>query len=43
MFGALAFLPLFLQVVRGVSATISGVYLLPMVAACWSPPSAAGS
>ncbi len=32
MFGALAFLPLFLQVVRGVSATISGVYLLPMVA-----------
>jgi len=32
MFGALAFLPLFLQVVRGISATISGVYLLPMVA-----------
>jgi len=31
MFGALAFLPLFLQVVRGVSATISGVYLLPVV------------
>jgi EmrB/QacA subfamily drug resistance transporter len=31
MFGALAFLPLFLQVVRGVSATVSGVYLLPMV------------
>jgi EmrB/QacA subfamily drug resistance transporter len=31
LFGALAFLPLFLQVVRGVSATISGVYLLPMV------------
>jgi EmrB/QacA subfamily drug resistance transporter len=31
MFGALAFLPLFLQVVRGVSPTISGVYLLPMV------------
>jgi EmrB/QacA subfamily drug resistance transporter len=31
MFGALAFLPLFLQVVRGASATISGVYLLPMV------------
>ena len=27
----LAFLPLFLQVVRGVSPTISGVYLLPMV------------
>jgi EmrB/QacA subfamily drug resistance transporter len=31
MFGALAFLPLFLQVVRGVSPTVSGVYLLPMV------------
>ncbi|MGH3396602.1 MAG: hypothetical protein ACRDPO_18110 [Streptosporangiaceae bacterium] len=31
MFGALAFLPLFLQVARGVSPTISGVYLLPMV------------
>jgi EmrB/QacA subfamily drug resistance transporter len=32
MFGALSFLPLFLQVVHGVSATMSGVYLLPMVA-----------
>src|SRR3984885_7828092 len=31
LFGALAYLPLFLQVVRGVSPTISGVYLLPMV------------
>ena len=31
LFGALSFLPLYLQVVRGVSATISGVYLLPMV------------
>jgi EmrB/QacA subfamily drug resistance transporter len=31
MFGALSFLPLFLQVVHGVSPTISGVYLLPMV------------
>ncbi|HEX4288894.1 MAG TPA: MDR family MFS transporter [Trebonia sp.] len=31
MFGALSYLPLFLQVVHGVSATISGVYLLPMV------------
>ena len=31
MFGSLAFLPLYLQVVRGVSPTISGVYLLPMV------------
>jgi EmrB/QacA subfamily drug resistance transporter len=32
MFGALAFLPIYLQVVRGVSPTISGVHLLPMVA-----------
>ncbi|HEY2578920.1 MAG TPA: MFS transporter, partial [Streptosporangiaceae bacterium] len=31
LFGAVAFLPLFLQVVRGVSPTISGVYLLPQV------------
>jgi EmrB/QacA subfamily drug resistance transporter len=31
MFGALSFLPLFLQVVHGVSPTVSGVYLLPMV------------
>src|ERR1700689_1117011 len=31
LFGATAFLPLYLQVGRGVSPTISGVYLLPMV------------
>ena len=31
MFGALSYLPLFLQVVHGVSPTISGVYLLPIV------------
>jgi EmrB/QacA subfamily drug resistance transporter len=31
MFGTLSYLPLFLQVVHGVSPTISGVYLLPMV------------
>jgi EmrB/QacA subfamily drug resistance transporter len=31
MFGALSFLPLFLQVVHGISPTLSGVYLLPMV------------
>ena len=31
MFGSLSYLPLFLQVVRGVTATLSGVYLLPMV------------
>jgi EmrB/QacA subfamily drug resistance transporter len=32
MFGALTYLPLYLQVVRGVSPTMSGVHLLPMVA-----------
>ncbi|MEU0565155.1 MFS transporter [Nonomuraea sp. NPDC005983] len=32
MFGALTYLPLYLQVVHGVSATLSGVYLLPMMA-----------
>jgi EmrB/QacA subfamily drug resistance transporter len=31
MFGALSYLPLFLQVVHGLSATSSGLYLLPMV------------
>jgi EmrB/QacA subfamily drug resistance transporter len=31
LFGSTAFLPLYLQVVRGVTPTISGVYLLPMV------------
>lgn len=30
--GALTYLPLYLQVVHGVSATLSGVHLLPMVA-----------
>jgi EmrB/QacA subfamily drug resistance transporter len=32
MFGALTFLPLFLQVVRGVSPTTSGLFLTPMMA-----------
>jgi EmrB/QacA subfamily drug resistance transporter len=31
MFGSISYLPLFLQVVHGVSATVSGIYLLPMV------------
>jgi EmrB/QacA subfamily drug resistance transporter len=31
MFGSLTYLPLFLQVVRGISPTVSGLYLLPMV------------
>ncbi|GAB2326757.1 MFS transporter [Streptomyces griseoincarnatus] len=32
MFGALTYLPTFLQVVHGISPTLSGVYMLPMVA-----------
>jgi EmrB/QacA subfamily drug resistance transporter len=32
MFGALTFLPIFLQVVHGVTPTMSGVHLLPMMA-----------
>ena len=31
LFGAITFIPLFLQVVHGVSPTLSGVHLLPMV------------
>ncbi|WP_240634753.1 MULTISPECIES: MDR family MFS transporter [Streptomyces] len=31
MFGAMTFLPTFLQVVQGVTPTLSGVYMLPMV------------
>jgi EmrB/QacA subfamily drug resistance transporter len=31
MFGALTFIPVFLQVVHGVSPTLSGVHMLPMV------------
>jgi EmrB/QacA subfamily drug resistance transporter len=31
MFGTLTFIPTFLQIVRGVSATASGVHMLPMV------------
>ncbi|MGK4583573.1 DHA2 family efflux MFS transporter permease subunit [Kitasatospora sp. HPMI-4] len=31
MFGALTYLPTFLQVVRGVSPTLSGIHMLPMV------------
>jgi len=31
MFGAIAFLPAFFQVVRGISPTVSGVYVLPLM------------
>jgi EmrB/QacA subfamily drug resistance transporter len=31
MFGSISYLPLFLQVAHGISATLSGVYLLPLV------------
>jgi EmrB/QacA subfamily drug resistance transporter len=31
MFGAIAYLPAFFQVVRGISPTISGLYLLPLM------------
>jgi len=31
LFGSISYLPLFLQVVHGVSPTVSGLYLLPMV------------
>ena len=31
MFGAMTYLPTFLQVVQGVSPTLSGVHMLPMV------------
>ena len=32
MFGAITYLPAFFQVVRGISPTISGLYLLPLMA-----------
>ena len=32
MFGAIAYLPAFFQVARGISPTISGLYLLPLMA-----------
>src|SRR5262249_60797181 len=32
MFGAITYLPAFFQVVRGISPTVSGLYLLPLMA-----------
>jgi hypothetical protein len=37
MFGAIIFIPLFLQIVYGVSPTSSGCDDLPLMAGCWSP------
>ena len=34
LFGALTYLPLFQQVVRGLSPTESGLQLIPLMAAC---------
>ncbi|RUT28518.1 MFS transporter [Arsenicitalea aurantiaca] len=42
MFGAITFLPLYLQVVQGVSPTESGLYLLPMMAGLISTSTLAG-
>lgn len=42
MFGAITFLPLFLQVVKGVSPATSGLFLLPMMAGLISTSALAG-
>ncbi|WP_236245237.1 MFS transporter [Streptomyces sp. CC210A] len=42
MFGAMTYLPTFLQVVQGVSPTLSGVHLLPMVAGILLTSTASG-
>ncbi len=42
MFGAITFLPLFLQVVKGASPTVSGLFLLPMMAGLLGGSIAAG-
>ncbi len=42
MFGAITFLPLFLQVVKGASPTASGLFLLPMMAGLIGSSFAAG-
>ena len=42
MFGAITYLPAFFQVVRGISPTISGLYLLPLMAGLLSVSIASG-
>lgn len=42
MFGAMTYLPTFLQVVQGVSPTMSGVHMLPMVAGLLIATTASG-
>ncbi|WP_406727734.1 MFS transporter [Streptomyces sp. GD-15H] len=42
MFGALTYLPAFLQMVHGVTPTMSGVYMLPMVFGTLSASTASG-
>jgi EmrB/QacA subfamily drug resistance transporter len=42
MFGAMTYLPTFLQVVQGVSPTLSGVHMLPMVAGMLLSSTASG-
>ncbi|MYW64466.1 DHA2 family efflux MFS transporter permease subunit [Streptomyces sp. SID8379] len=42
MFGAMTYLPTFLQVVQGVSPTMSGVHMLPMVAGMLISSTASG-
>jgi EmrB/QacA subfamily drug resistance transporter len=42
MFGAMTYLPTFLQVVHGISPTMSGVYMLPMVAGLLLASTASG-
>ncbi|WP_171161946.1 MFS transporter [Streptomyces sp. I05A-00742] len=42
MFGSMTYLPTFLQVVHGVSPTLSGVYMLPMVAGMLISSTASG-
>ncbi|MFI8516771.1 DHA2 family efflux MFS transporter permease subunit [Streptomyces sp. NPDC085481] len=42
MFGAMTYLPTFLQVVQGVSPTMSGVHMLPMVAGMFLTSTASG-